>query len=103
MQTLRRWLRARVPAGELLIADSAEEKSVSDYRSYGLNCRASEKGPGSVAYSMKWLQSLAAIVIDPGRCQIPRKNFLNTNTSAMERRARCCRAILTQPTITSTL
>ena len=68
-------VKGRVPAGELLIADSAEEKSVSDYRSYGLNCRASEKGPGSVAYSMKWLQSLAAIVIDPGRCPDTAQEF----------------------------
>ena len=68
-------VKGRVHAGELLIADSAEEKSVSDYRSYGLNCRASEKGPGSVAYSMKWLQSLAAIVIDPGRCPDTAQEF----------------------------
>ena len=68
-------VKGLVPAGELLIADSAEEKSVSDYRSYGLNCRASEKGPGSVAYSMKWLQSLAAIVIDPGRCPDTAQEF----------------------------
>lgn len=61
-------LMERIPQDELVIADSAEEKSVSDYKAFGLNCRASEKGPGSVAYSMKWLQSLAAIVIDPGRC-----------------------------------
>ena len=68
-------VKGRIPVGELLIADSAEEKSVSDYRSYGLNCRASEKGPGSVAYSMKWLQSLAAIVIDPGRCPDTAQEF----------------------------
>lgn len=53
---------------ELVIADSAEEKSVSDYRSYGIRCRSAEKGPGSVNYSMKWLQSLAGIIIDPVRC-----------------------------------
>ena len=68
-------VKSRIPAGELLIADSAEEKSVSDYKSYGLNCRASEKGPGSVNYSMKWLQSLAAIVIDPDRCPDTAKEF----------------------------
>ena len=27
-----------------------------------------QKGPGSVDYSMKWLQSLKQIVIDPKRC-----------------------------------
>lgn len=64
-----------IPRDELVIADSAEEKSVSDYKAFGLNCRASEKGPGSVAYSMKWLQSLAAIVIDPGRCPDTAREF----------------------------
>lgn len=60
---------------ELVIADSAEEKSVSDYRSYGIRCRGAEKGPGSVNYSMKWLQSLAGIVIDPVRCPDTVKEF----------------------------
>ena len=59
---------ARIPADELVIADSAEPKSCSDYRAYGIRCRDAEKGPGSVRYSMKWLQSLKAIVIDPERC-----------------------------------
>ena len=68
-------LMERIPQDELVIADSAEEKSVSDYKAFGLNCRASEKGPGSVAYSMKWLQSLAAIVIDPGRCPDTAREF----------------------------
>lgn len=53
---------------DLLIADSAEPKSISDLRDYGSNCRGTEKGPDSVRYSMKWLQSLRAIVIDPRRC-----------------------------------
>ncbi len=51
-----------------ITADSAEPKSVGDYKSYGLYCRGAEKGPGSVEYSMKWLQSLVRIVIDPVRC-----------------------------------
>lgn len=61
---------------ELITADSAEEKSVSDYRAYGLMCRGAEKGPGSVNYSMKWLQSLGKIVIDPARCPDTAKEFL---------------------------
>ncbi len=51
-----------------LTADAAEPKSCADYRAWGLACRAAQKGPGSVAQGMKWLQSLAAIVIDPARC-----------------------------------
>jgi len=51
-----------------ITADSAEPKSVADYNKLGLRCYGAEKGPGSVDYSMKWLQSLRAIVIDPARC-----------------------------------
>lgn len=51
-----------------IIADSAEPKSIADYNKFGLRCFGAEKGPGSVEYSMKWLQSLRAIVIDPKRC-----------------------------------
>lgn len=54
--------------GGFLTADSAEPKSCADYRAFGLPCRAARKGPGSVDQSMKWLQSLQAIVIDPARC-----------------------------------
>lgn len=63
------------PADELCICDSAEEKSVDDYRASGIRSRAAEKGPGSVAYSMKWLQSLYEIVIDPVRCPDTAKEF----------------------------
>lgn len=68
-------VKAHIGPNELIIADSAEDKSVNDYRSYGLRCRGAEKGPGSVNYSMKWLQSLAAVVIDPERCPDTTKEF----------------------------
>lgn len=68
-------IKARIPRGEQIIADSAENKSVNDYKAFGLNCREAEKGPGSVAYSTKWLQSLAAIVIDPVRCPDTAREF----------------------------
>ena len=58
-----------------LIADSAEPKSVQDYKAYGLGCRAAQKGPGSVEYSMKWLQALKWIVIDPVRCPDTAREF----------------------------
>lgn len=51
-----------------ITADSAEPKSVADYQKFGLRCFGAIKGPGSVDYSMKWLQSLVRIVIDPCRC-----------------------------------
>lgn len=58
-----------------ITADSAEPKSVADYNKFGLRCFGAEKGPGSVDYSMKWLQSLQAIVIDPRRCPETHEEF----------------------------
>ena len=48
------------------VCDSAEPKSVADYRSLGVNARKAVKGPGSVEYGMKWLQG-RKIVIDARR------------------------------------
>ncbi len=58
-----------------ITADSAEPKSVQDYKNYGLFCKGAIKGPGSVDYSHKWLQSLAKIVIDPARCPETYREF----------------------------
>lgn len=57
-----------VTSEDLITADSAENKSIGDYKSYGAFIRGAKKGPGSVEYSMKWLAGLAKIVIDPKRC-----------------------------------
>lgn len=61
---------------DLITADSAEPKSVADYNKFGLRCMGARKGPGSVEYSMKWLQSLVRIVIDPYTCPDTAKEFL---------------------------
>lgn len=60
---------------DMIIADSAEPKSVADYNKFGLKCIGAQKGPGSVEYSMKWLQSLPKIVIDPKRCPCASEEF----------------------------
>ena len=65
-----------VSPNDTIICDSAEKKSVQDYKICGLKAVACEKGPGSVEYSMKWLQSLRAIVIDNKRCPETAKEFL---------------------------
>jgi PBSX family phage terminase large subunit len=64
-----------VRAHDQITCDSAEKKSTADYRSYGLNARDAEKGPDSVRYGLKWLQSLVEIVIDPKRCPATYKEF----------------------------
>lgn len=56
-----------IDPSQTLICDSAEPKSIGDLRDYGLAARGAEKGPDSLDYSMKWLQSLAKIVVDPVR------------------------------------
>ena len=53
---------------ELITADSAEPKSIADFRSYGAFMRGVEKFPDSIRYGIKWLQSLNHIYIDKRRC-----------------------------------
>ena len=67
--------KKQLTATEEVIADSAEMKSVNDMRSYGMRCIAATKGPGSVRASMRWLQALNEIVIDPARCPEAAKEF----------------------------
>lgn len=55
-------------ATDRITADSAEPKSVADFRSWGGNVRTAIKGIGSRDASFKWLQGLRRIVIDPTRC-----------------------------------
>lgn len=60
---------------DIIIADSAEPKSIGDFRMYGSAMRGAEKGPESVKYSMKWLSALCKIVIDPKRCPVSAQEF----------------------------
>jgi len=60
-----------------MICDSAEPKSIADLREYGAAARGAEKGPESVKYSMKWMQSLKAIIIDNERCPYSAEEFLD--------------------------
>lgn len=74
-ETAEQLITLGITAADVVTCDSAEEKSVSDYRSFGINARAAEKGPDSRRYSFKWLQSLVKIVIDPQRCPVAAKEF----------------------------
>lgn len=66
----------KVSSDDIIIADSAEPKSIADFKSYGASIYGAEKGPGSVDYSMKWLSSLNKIVIDNERCPESAKEFI---------------------------
>lgn len=66
-----------ITANDLIICDNSENKSVEDYRAYGLLARSAEKGPHSREYSYKWLQSLRAIIIDNKRCPVAAREFFD--------------------------
>ena len=66
-----------ITPNDKIVADSSEPKSIGDYRSYGLYCRGAIKGPGSVNYKMKWLQSLSKIIIDNTRTPNCAQEFLD--------------------------
>lgn len=62
-----KWLKRKYPTA-MLIADSAEPKSIAELRSMGVNVRGARKGRDSVDYGIKWLQSRRTIYIDKRRC-----------------------------------
>ena len=62
---------------DLVIADSAEPKSIADFKAYGAFIRPADKGPDSIRYGIKWLQGLRHIYIDKRRCPETYKEFVN--------------------------
>ena len=65
-QQTAEWIKQKGYNDYAIICDSAEPKSVNDFRDDGLPARGAVKGPGSVEYGFKWLQS-RTLVIDPRR------------------------------------
>ncbi|OUS72988.1 terminase [Paenibacillus sp. MY03] len=61
---------------EQIIADSAEPKSNNELMQYGLRVRGVKKGPDSIDYGIRFLQSLEAIIIDDMRCPETAREFL---------------------------
>lgn len=55
--------------------DSAEPKSIADFRALAIPVKAAVKGPGSIDYGMKWLQK-RTIVIDKARTPNALREFL---------------------------
>lgn len=70
------WIKDHGYNDAYITCDSAEPKSVADYRSMGINAKEAIKGPGSVDYGMKWLQK-RKIVIDKRRTPNAYQEFVN--------------------------
>ncbi len=60
------WILEKRYTDYTITCDSAEPKSVGDYRDIGIPARSAVKGPGSIDYGFKWLQG-RTIVIDRRR------------------------------------
>lgn len=67
--------KKKIKYTELLTADSAEPKSIADFKAYGAYIRGAEKGPESVRYGIKYLQGFNHIYIDKRRCPETYKEF----------------------------
>ncbi|MDD6527181.1 MAG: terminase large subunit [Oscillospiraceae bacterium] len=76
-QTADKLFSLGITGNDIVTCDSAEKKSVGDYKAYGLLAKEAKKGPGSREYSYKWLQSLRSIVVDNRRCPVACEEFLN--------------------------
>lgn len=63
---------------EVTMADPAEPKSIDELRDeHRVNVIPSEKAHGSVEHGIKYLQDLEEIIIDPERCPLAAKEFIN--------------------------
>lgn len=68
---------SRTGYSQYITCDSAEPKSIAELRGYNLRVRGAKKGPDSVEYGIKFLQSLNEIIIDSVRCPKAAEEFYN--------------------------
>lgn len=60
---------------QTIVCDSAEPKSIREFRDAGLPVSGARKGPDSIEYGIKFLQSMEEIVIDSERCPNTYREF----------------------------
>lgn len=70
-------IKERTNYSQPIVCDSAEPKSIAELRGYGLRVQGAKKGPDSVEYGIKFLQSLDEIIIDNIRCPNTANEFYN--------------------------
>lgn len=62
---------------DIIIADSAEPKSIDELKTFNIRIKGAKKGAGSVEYGEKWLDDLDEIIIDSNRCPNTAREFEN--------------------------
>ncbi len=60
---------------EPITADSADPRTIAEFRDWGANVFGARKGPGSRDHGFKWLQDLRQIIIDPVRAPNTAREF----------------------------
>ncbi len=60
---------------DVVTCDNEDPRSIAGLRARRVRAIAARKGPDSINHGMKWLQTLAAIVIDPAVCPFAAKEF----------------------------
>ena len=70
-------IRARMNQTGIVRADSAEPKSIAELSELGIRIYAARKGPDSVDYGIRWLQSLTKIYIDKRRAPNAYREFVS--------------------------
>lgn len=68
-------IKAKGDYSQRIVCDSAEPKSIAELRRYGLRTYGAKKGPDSIEYGIKFLQSLEEIIIDKVRCPETAREF----------------------------
>lgn len=58
-----------------ITADSAEPRTINEFRQLGLKITGAKKGPDSVEHGIKFLEDLEEIIIDPERCPNTKREF----------------------------
>lgn len=65
------------PLNKKITADSAEPRTINEFKQLGLNIVGARKGPDSVEHGLKFLsEEIEEIIIDPIRCPNTKREFI---------------------------
>lgn len=65
------------PLSKRVTADSAEPRTINEFKNLGLNIIGAKKGPDSVDHGIKFLsEEIEEIIIDPVRCPNAKREFV---------------------------
>ncbi len=70
-------IKAKNPENILITADSAEPRTIAEFKRQGLKIRGAKKGPDSIDHGIKFLsEEIEEIIIDPNRCPNAAREFM---------------------------